>query len=97
MHMGQLVAQNVHQRIIQKLTGREPTMKDLEELPPMIAVAVAKSAVSYAPQTGVTWGAEVLKTYFGDDMAFSCEFDYHLLIPCFSLVNRRRSDRIDSL
>ncbi|WJG35743.1 uncharacterized protein FOBCDRAFT_186369 [Fusarium oxysporum Fo47] len=71
MHMGQLVAQNVHQRVIQKPTGREPTMKDLEEFPPMIAVALAKSAVCYAPQTGVTWGGKVLQTYFGDDMAFS--------------------------
>ncbi|RGP60217.1 transcriptional activator mut3p [Fusarium sporotrichioides] len=72
MHMGQLVAQNVHQRIIQKLTGKEPAMKDLEEFPPMIAVALAKSAVAYAPQTGVSWGDDVLQTYFGDDMALSC-------------------------
>ncbi|EXL73124.1 hypothetical protein FOPG_11469 [Fusarium oxysporum f. sp. conglutinans race 2 54008] len=79
MHMGQLVAQNVHQRIIQKLTGREPTMRDLEEFPPMIAVAVAKSAVAYAPQTGVEWGGDVLQAYFGDDMALSCEFHHQSL------------------
>ncbi|KAG4291706.1 hypothetical protein FPRO06_12959 [Fusarium proliferatum] len=90
MHMGQLVAQNVHQRIIQKLTGREPTMKDLEEFPPMIAVAVAKSAVSYAPQTGVTWGADVLKTYFGDDMAFSCPGPSNRRMPLSCEPCRRR-------
>jgi hypothetical protein len=72
--MGQLVAQNVHQRIIQMLTGREPAMKRLEEFPSMIAVALAKSAVAYAPHTGTTWGDDVLQTYFGNDMAFSCEF-----------------------
>ncbi|KAL9562763.1 hypothetical protein ACKAV7_013115 [Fusarium commune] len=82
MHMGQLVAQNVRQRVIQKLTGREPTMKDLEEFPPMIAVAVAKSAVSYAPQTGVTWGGDVLKTYFGDDMAFSSPSNRRMPLSC---------------
>ncbi|WZH50142.1 Apoptosis-inducing factor like protein A [Fusarium acuminatum] len=74
MHMGQLVAQNVHQRIIQMLTGREPAMKRLEEFPSMIAVAIAKSAVAYTPHTGTTWGDDVLQTYFGNDMAFSCEF-----------------------
>jgi hypothetical protein len=72
--MGQLVAQNVHHRIVQKLTGREPAMKDLEEFSPMIAIALAKKAVAYAPHTGVAWGDDVLQTYFGDDMAFSCEF-----------------------
>lgn len=97
MHMGQLVAQNVHQRVVQKLTGREPTMKDLEEFPPMIAVAVAKSAVSYAPQTGVMWGGDVLKAYFGEDMAFSCEFYHQSLTLNFSPVNRRKSDQMDSL
>ncbi|RGP77722.1 hypothetical protein FLONG3_4181 [Fusarium longipes] len=71
MHMGQLVAQNVYQRIIQKLTGREPAMKDLEEFSPMIAIALAKSAVAYAPHTGVSWGDNVLQTYFGDDMTLS--------------------------
>lgn len=95
MHMGQLVAQNVHQRIIQKLTGKEPAMKSLEKFPSMIAVALAKTAVAYAPHTGTSWGSDVLRTYFGDDMAFSCEF--HSNNPPILSITHRRSNQMNSL
>ncbi|WYZ44795.1 hypothetical protein EsH8_VIII_000111 [Colletotrichum jinshuiense] len=45
--------------------------KELERMPPMMAVAIGKSAVAYAPGIGTTFGEEVAQTYFGDDLALS--------------------------
>lgn len=72
MHMGQLAAQNIYERVVQRLTDRRPRFKELERMPPMMAVAIGKSAVAYAPGIGTTFGEEVAQTYFGDDLALSC-------------------------
>ncbi|KAK4445071.1 apoptosis-inducing factor 2 [Podospora aff. communis PSN243] len=71
MHMGYLAAHNIHQLMRQRLNGSEPVFKKLDEIPPMIGLAVGKSAVAYWPEGGMTSGEDVLKAFFGDDLGFS--------------------------
>ncbi|KAK3321997.1 pyridine nucleotide-disulfide oxidoreductase-like protein [Apodospora peruviana] len=72
MHMGYLAANNIHQRIQERRTpGMKPEFKNLDEIPPMIGLAVGKKAVSYWPQSGVSSGEDVMKLFFGDDLGFT--------------------------
>lgn len=71
MHMGYLAAHNIHQLMQQRLKNVEPEFVKLDEVPPMIGLAVGKKAVAYWPEGGVTSGEDVLKNFFGDDLGFS--------------------------
>lgn len=74
MHMGYYAANNIHQQMRQKLVpGAEPALLELEEIPPMIGLAVGKKAVSYWPQAGMSSGEDVMKLFFGDDLGFESE------------------------
>lgn len=55
----------------QRLKNVEPEFVKLDEVPPMIGLAVGKKAVAYWPEGGVTSGEDVLKNFFGDDLGFS--------------------------
>lgn len=78
MHMGYLAAHNVHQLMRERLQGTEPVFQKLDEIPPMIGLAVGKQAVAYWPEGGMSSGEDVLKAYFGDDLGFSSKFDVTL-------------------
>ncbi|KAK4108312.1 pyridine nucleotide-disulfide oxidoreductase-like protein [Canariomyces notabilis] len=71
MHMGYFAANNIHQRIQKEVSGKEPAFLELEEIPPMIGLAVGKKAVSYWPQAGMSSGEDVMKAFFGDDLGFT--------------------------
>ncbi|KAL2258369.1 hypothetical protein VTK26DRAFT_8344 [Humicola hyalothermophila] len=71
MHMGYYAATNIHQRMQEKLAGKEPSFLELDEIPPMIGLAVGKQAVAYWPEGGLTSGEDVLKAFFNDDLGFS--------------------------
>ncbi|KAK4152208.1 apoptosis-inducing factor 2 [Chaetomidium leptoderma] len=71
MHMGFFAATNVHQQMQRQTAGTEPKLLELDEIPPMIGLAVGKKAVAYWPEGGVTSGEEVMKAFFGDDLGFS--------------------------
>ncbi|KAK4186299.1 apoptosis-inducing factor 2 [Podospora australis] len=71
MHMGCFAAINIHQRMIETSTGAKPTLSQLDEIPPMIGLAVGKKAVSYWPQSGVSSGEDVMQLFFGDDLGFT--------------------------
>ncbi|KXX79674.1 Apoptosis-inducing factor 2 [Madurella mycetomatis] len=71
MHMGYFAANNIHQQMQKKVAGRKPTFLELDEIPPMIGLAVGKKAVSYWPQAGMASGEDVMKAFFGDDLGFS--------------------------
>jgi hypothetical protein len=75
MHMGYYAATNIHQQM-QLDTGKvtEPKFLELNEIPPMIGLAVGKQAVSYWPEAGVDSGEGVMKVFFGEDLGFSSEF-----------------------
>jgi NADH dehydrogenase FAD-containing subunit len=71
MHMGQIAATNIHQLMTQKLSGSSPEFMKLNEIPPMIGLAVGKKAVAYWPAGGTTSGEDVMETFFGKDLGFT--------------------------
>lgn len=73
MHMGYFAANNIHQRVLQKTPGTEAKFLELDEIPPMIGLAVGKKAMSYWPEGGVNSGEDVAKLFFGDDLGFTSE------------------------
>lgn len=79
MHTGQLVAQNIHKRILKERVGQEPKFQEIKEIPPMIGLAVGKKAVAYGPEVGVTFGEDVAKAYFNDDLGWSSKLDKNYL------------------
>lgn len=77
MHMGYYAAHNIHQHMqmqTQTQSDRKPKLLTLDEIPPMIGLAVGRKAVAYWPEAGVTAGEEVMKTFFGEDLGFSSEY-----------------------
>lgn len=77
MHMGHHAAMNIHQLILEKQIGKAPELLVFPAVPPMIALAVGKSAVTYDPEGGTKSGEEQMKIYFGDDLGRSSKF--HML------------------
>ncbi|KAF7555730.1 hypothetical protein G7Z17_g2016 [Cylindrodendrum hubeiense] len=71
MHGGQIVAHNIYQQILKDKLNQEPNFKDMDQVPPMIALAIGNSAVAYAAESGTTWGRAVRETYFGQDYCWS--------------------------
>ncbi|CAN8100929.1 unnamed protein product [Discula destructiva] len=76
MHMGFFVAHNIHELILQRMTGVAPKFSQLSEVPPMIGLAVGKKAVSYGPAQGVESGEDVMKAFFGNDLGFDICWNY---------------------
>ncbi|KAJ0122719.1 oxidoreductase [Diaporthe amygdali] len=91
MHMGFFAAHNIHELVLEKLTGAAPKFRELDEVPPMIGLAVGKKAMSYGPDQGVCAGEDVMKVFFGDDLGWSICWNYMKLgeehgLPKGSLV-----------
>lgn len=74
MAMGFNAARNIHQQLLEKLTGKEPVFVEFPEVPPMIGLAIGKKAVSYSPQEGTESGEHVMKMFFGDDLGFTSKY-----------------------
>ena len=70
MHMGYLVSNNIHQRILQDISDHTPQLLGLDPIPPMIGLAVGRKALAYDPEGGLISGEDVMKLYFGDDLGF---------------------------
>lgn len=70
MHTGYYAAHNIHELMLEKLRGAAPRLLELGEVPPMMALAVGKKAISYTPAQGVASGEDQLHAYFRDDIAF---------------------------
>ncbi|UKZ82206.1 hypothetical protein TrVFT333_009990 [Trichoderma virens FT-333] len=76
MHGGHYVAYNIHQSVLQQLAQHKPKFQELQEIPPMIGLAVGKNAVAYGPDVGVVSGPEVMQAYFRDDLGWGICWDY---------------------
>ncbi|KAF3762169.1 putative pyridine nucleotide-disulfide oxidoreductase [Cryphonectria parasitica EP155] len=83
MHMGFFAAHNIHECILYRMNkerggGAEPPPKfqELDEIPPMIGLAVGKKAMSYSPAQGVASGEDVMKAFFGNDLGFDICWNY---------------------
>ncbi|ORY68444.1 uncharacterized protein BCR38DRAFT_335089 [Pseudomassariella vexata] len=64
MHEGKLAALNIHQLMLRDISGKQPEFKELEEIPPMIGLAVGKVALSYGPTEGMKHGKDVMRVFF---------------------------------
>lgn len=69
MHEGKFAALNIHQLMLRDLKAKEPEFQELGEVPPMIGLAVGKSAMSCGPD-GLNHGPQVMQLFFGDDLGF---------------------------
>ena len=70
MHGGHYIAQNIHKIILKQAVGQEPSFMQLQEVPPMIGLAVGNKAVASGPE-GTVYGEETRQTYFKDDLGFT--------------------------
>lgn len=93
MHGGHYIACNIHQSVLkQAVDHHQPKFQELQEIPPMIGLAVGKNAVAYGPDVGVVTGPAVMEAYFRDDLGWAsklsaqptCIFD--LLVVLFQCV-----------
>lgn len=87
MHHGHYIAYNMHQHIMSKHVSHEPKMQELQEVEPMIGLAVGSKAVAYGPGVGTVSGEDVREAYFKDDLGFtsklklpSCLQRFHRLL-----------------
>lgn len=76
MHGGHYIAYNIHQSVLKQVVGHQPKFQELQEIPPMIGLAVGKNAVAYGPDVGVITGPEVMEAYFRDDLGWAICWDY---------------------
>lgn len=70
MRAGHMVAMNIHQQILQEVIGHTPKHEQMEEIPPMIVMAVGKKAVASGPY-GTSSGTDVMEKFFKDDLYLS--------------------------
>ncbi|KAL7787099.1 FAD/NAD(P)-binding domain-containing protein [Trichoderma ceciliae] len=76
MHGGHYVAHNIHQSVLQQTADHQPKFLELQEIPPMIGLAVGRNAVAYGPDVGVITGPEVMEAYFRDDLGWAICWEY---------------------
>lgn len=84
MHMGHYAAFNIHQQLLSSsrtspakaLDVAKPAFMSLAEHPPVIGLAVGRTAVTYGPADGVKSGADVEKIMFGGDLGWSICWNY---------------------
>lgn len=74
MFMGCIAAVNIHQQMLQSAFGSIPKFVEINEIPPMIALAVGKQAVLYGPREGTTWGEAEMEMMFGQDLGWTSKF-----------------------
>lgn len=72
MHGGHYIAYNIHQSVLKQVVAdHQPKFQELQEIPPMIGLAVGKNAVAYGPDVGVVTGPEVMEAYFRNDLGWA--------------------------
>jgi NADH dehydrogenase FAD-containing subunit len=74
MAMGHNAAFNIHQQVLEARTGKKVEFIEFPEVPPMIALAVGKKAISYSPTAGTEEGVEVMRSFFGDDLGLKSKW-----------------------
>lgn len=75
MVMGHIAAANIFNAILKKDDPDvETKAEEFPEVPPMMAVAIGPSAVTYHPDNGVNWGPEKLAQVFGNDLGWASRY-----------------------
>lgn len=67
MH-GYHAATNVHQLMLSEHIGSKPEFISLQAAPPMIGLALGKTAVTYNTVEGTRSGEDLMEAMFGEDM-----------------------------
>ncbi|KAI1378423.1 FAD/NAD(P)-binding domain-containing protein [Hypoxylon crocopeplum] len=75
MHQGKYAGWNIHQLMLQDIQGKTPVFNELGEIPPMIGLAVGKTALSYG-QEGMKHGKQVMEWFFEEDLGFRIVWDH---------------------
>ncbi len=70
MRGGHIAAMNIHQQVLQEVIGHIPRHEKLDEIPPMIVMAVGKKAVASGPH-GTSSGTDVMERFFSNDLYLS--------------------------
>lgn len=87
--MGQCAAVNILQLMAaaskQRKEGEKFDLYDYPEVPPMMALALGSTAVTYHPDMGVSGGAEAYKTSFGTDLGLSSKFQPSMLVISYRI------------
>ncbi|KAG9233932.1 hypothetical protein BJ875DRAFT_462882 [Amylocarpus encephaloides] len=77
MHMGFLAANNIYQDILASIGFiKAPKYVTFPEVPPMIALACGKEAISYSQEEGAAVGEDIMKMFFEGDLGFRICWDY---------------------
>ncbi|RMZ67978.1 FAD-dependent pyridine nucleotide-disulfide oxidoreductase [Pyrenophora seminiperda CCB06] len=77
--MGQAAAQNIYSAILNSELPPSSEQYATAELPAwdaVIGLAVGKQCLTYDPKSGIKYGVEVMKAYFGDDLAWTTSLKY---------------------
>lgn len=77
--MGQAAAQNIYASILNSelAPGAEPyALTELPAWAAVIGLAVGKQCLTYDPKSGIKYGVEVMKGYFGDDLGWAANLKY---------------------
>lgn len=73
MHQGKYAGLNIHQLMQRELDGRDVKYNEIDEVPPMIGLAVGKEGISYGPE-GMKSGPQVMQYFFEEDLGFRSKF-----------------------
>ncbi|PYI00474.1 FAD/NAD(P)-binding domain-containing protein [Aspergillus sclerotiicarbonarius CBS 121057] len=76
MHMGYHAGNNAHQLMLSEASNTKPEFVTLQEVPPVMALAMGKTAVTYTPDQGTKDGEDIHDIMFGDDMGYSICWNY---------------------
>ncbi|RAH54779.1 apoptosis inducing factor [Aspergillus piperis CBS 112811] len=83
MHMGYHAAVNAHQLMLSEDSNHKPEFIKLQEVPPVMALSMGKTAVTYTPDSGTKDGEDVHDVMFGEDMGYSICWNYMKMSePC---------------
>ncbi|PYH49417.1 putative pyridine nucleotide-disulfide oxidoreductase AMID-like [Aspergillus saccharolyticus JOP 1030-1] len=83
IHKGHYAGTNLHQLMLAQALNAKPEFVTLTPHPPVMAIALGKTAVAYDSEGGLQDGEETYATMFGDDMGFSICWNYMKLSePC---------------
>ena len=65
---GHYAATNIHQLMLSECTGSKPDFFNLQVSPPVIGLALGKTAVTYNTIEGTRSGEDLMASMFGEDM-----------------------------
>lgn len=77
MH-GYHAATNVHQLMLSEYIGSKPEFISLQAAPPMIGLALGKTAVTYNTVEGTRSGEDLMEAMFGEDMGNTGMYLLHI-------------------